>query len=81
MMSVSELLAKSRAAHGAYRMADAGLGDRAGKRAAKVGHLRVARDSRQKAHELDPDHTDPAWADDRTPHAVLMAFYAQQVDA
>lgn len=79
-MTVPQLLQKSRDAHAAYRRIADGLGDRASKRVAKVAQLRVARDMRQKAHDLDPDHDDPAWLEDRTPHAVLMAFYAQQVD-
>ena len=25
---------------------------------------------------LDPNHADPAWADDKAPHETLMAFYS-----
>lgn len=29
---------------------------------------------RLQAHDLDPDHTDPAWSDDPAPHAEIVAF-------
>lgn len=65
---VASLLAQSWAAHA----------DR------KRGKLSDAYEFRRRAHELDPEHTDPAWQDEqaKTPrgvdtHKAVMAFYEE----
>ena len=40
--------------------------------------LTKAYDLRVEAHDADPAHTAPAWAESKASHASLMAFYEQQ---
>jgi hypothetical protein len=42
--------------------------------------LLEARDYRQQAHDADPAHTVPAWANDIAPHDELMAYYSRVLD-
>lgn len=80
-LSVAELLAGSRAAHLTYRQ-HAGRVDKDGKVTVPyqedpaVDAVTKARDLRQRAHDLDPTHTDTAWRADQAPHDALMQFYA-----
>lgn len=69
-MTVSELLTNSRSAHAAYRT----LKPRVAVEAIR-DQIALAYDFRQQAHDADPDHGDPAWADDKASHGDLMAFY------
>lgn len=73
-MTVTELLAQSRAAHMNYR------GIVAQSPAPLVQQRAAITDAltfRLAAHGMDEQHADPAWATDRVPHADLVAFYQQ----
>ncbi len=69
-MTVAELLTASRQAHQRYRLQHAGRIDKTG----KVAHQPELKPSgeaiqdalrlRLDAHQLDPQHTDPAWLSD-----------------
>ncbi len=84
-MSVADLLAQSRAAHGRYRQA-AGHIDRTGgvilqpdDHAARL-HIVDALHARQQAEAADPTHTDPAWSADAAlnkgiPSAEMLTFF------
>lgn len=80
MSQVGDLLAASRAAHARYRR-HAGTADAKGNitRAydATVCEPAItdALKTRLQAHELDPDHADPAWAQDGAQHQKLVTFY------
>lgn len=77
MSAVADTLARSRAAHVAYRAALV-----AGESASRATvELVEAQRHRLAADHLDPEHTDPAWAAEAPnyPHAELVAFYAQQL--
>ena len=73
-MTVADLLAASRDAHLEYRrrltspMADL------------LTPLQRAHDTRTEAHELDPDHTDPAWQADSATHGELMRYFERQLN-
>jgi hypothetical protein len=69
---VSRLLKASRSAHAAYRQA-------AQKRnyPSAEASVAAARDARQAAHDLDPEHEAPEWGNDKASHADLMAFYVR----
>lgn len=50
--------------------------------------LQSAYDLRKAAHEADPEHTDPAWSEEKSKaprgrdlHTDLMAFYASKLGA
>lgn len=79
---VHALLTQSRAAHTAKKRA-AGLTDKHGNVTSHPNypkaeqHIADALRLRLEAHDLDPDHTAPAWRDDTTPHAQLVAFYTE----
>lgn len=74
--SVSSLLKRSRAHHQRKtELANKRLGKQhvpnyqaAEAEAAKALELRL------QAHDLDPDHLDPEWANDPAPHAEIVAF-------
>ena len=79
--TVAELLAQSRQAHLQYRAA-AGTVDRTGKilkpydGAKATPAVEEALAKRLHAHDLDPEHADPAWGNDGAiEHAVLVRFY------
>ncbi|MEY4385599.1 MAG: hypothetical protein RLY20_882 [Verrucomicrobiota bacterium] len=74
--SVAELLAQSRAHHlTKTRLANRRI---AGKHAPDYGAAEQAAAQaltlRLQAHQLDPDHIDPAWAADVVPHEQIVAF-------
>jgi hypothetical protein len=70
---VDRLLTASRGAHERAKSA------RHHKRPDALALLIEARDLRVQAHQLDPEHTSPAWALEETSHAAYMAFYQQKV--
>lgn len=83
--AVGAFLAQSRAAHSAYQQAKQNK-----KPVEARAQLQIAADGRLSAHEADPAHTAPAWAEDAIPgdhatathaelHDQLTAFYAQQL--
>lgn len=80
-MTVAELLTSSRASHDAYRKLARKRTSNRQARAAFAdigGHLWDAYSLRQRAHDLDPEHTDPSWSEDvKASHADLMAFYGR----
>lgn len=41
--------------------------------------LSNARDLRLQAIAADPEQNDPAWKNERVPHAQMLAFYALQL--
>lgn len=72
-MEVADLLTASRAAHQAAI-------PRKGRSRDLTVLLRAA-ELRDEALALDPDRTDPEWANDKASHADLMAFYAEKLGA
>lgn len=76
-MSVGDLLTASQRSHLQAQVCR--------KQKDRAGHLdccRVALDLRLQAHELDPDHRDPAWAQERTKkfhHDALITFYEHEL--
>src|SRR3990167_1542909 len=85
--SVATLLAQSRAAH-LRKKHHAGKADKRGSVVPPPDYpqaeqaIREAIRTREEAHALDPDHTDPAWVSDQAlnhgvSHEVLMAFFRQ----
>jgi hypothetical protein len=77
-MTVADLLGASRDAHLEYRSAhDRKPQDRAAMREA----IQRASELRAQAAQLDPQRTDPTWADfEKThPHEALTTFYAEQL--
>lgn len=89
-MSVASLLQQSQAEHLAYREA---LPRRVPNGSSTVPvpgdaelagvHLAAACRFRAEAHALDPQQTDPAWADEAGthPHDALLDFYVGQLTA
>jgi len=69
--TVADLLAQARVAHLDYRR----LGNQVSSKEAKQQAIIKARDLRQRAHDRDPEHTDPSWAEDKVPHGELVRFY------
>lgn len=45
-----------------------------------VAHAQFALEARNQAHQLDPEHADPAWALDAVPHAELCAFLQKYIE-
>jgi len=78
-VSVGELLSQSRSAHTQFHVTDAvhlGNGHWAkGDQVDAASWLEKALSLRLEAHAADPQHADPAWAQDKVPHAELVAFY------
>lgn len=76
--TVSQLLQQSRAAHLRKKHA-AGKADRNGvitsvpNYTAAERHITEALDLRRQAEALDPEHTDPAWADDQSQNRGLSS--------
>jgi hypothetical protein len=80
-MTIADLLTQSMAEHKqalAHRQKKAF--------ASAIPHLERAYRLRLDAHREDPEHSDPAWAEDQrnTPkgidtHAVMIAFYEQHL--
>ena len=70
-MTVADHLHAARQAHDKYRRARGGKADAE----AVNAHARAALEARLAAHDLDPDHSHPAWASDPAPHDALVAFY------
>lgn len=87
--TVAQLLATSRSAHLQYHqflprmaaVAGASPQAQAGDAAAALAALKSAAASRAQAELVDPQHRDPAWADDSqtSPHQELLVFYLQQL--
>ena len=86
-LTVATLLAQSRAAH-LRKKHHAGRADPKGRVLSAPDYpqaehaIREAIRTREEAHALDPDHTDPAWVSDQAlnhgvSHEVLMAFFRQ----
>lgn len=86
-LTISDLLTAARQAHTRYRQA-AGRIDTHGKvsqepRLTEAGsHVQAALSARLEAERLDPQRTDPAWAEDvingvRVDHDAMVTFYAQ----
>lgn len=85
---IADLLAASRDAHQRYRenlprrvpngsgstVAVPGDADAAGTALSKACRFR------SEAHVLDPQQTDPAWADDPAEHLELLDFYVGQLN-
>lgn len=40
---------------------------------------RAALEHRQAAHALDPEHADPAWRQEKAPHAQMVEFYEKYI--
>lgn len=86
-MTVADLLNASRAAHRRYRqqagrISDKGTVSQAPNPLAGGDGLRDALKLRTEAHQLDPEHTDPAWQIDAhamngSSHDALMDFYVR----
>lgn len=74
-MKVAELLTASRASHATYRQ----LAARPPKPVGWQSHLWDALTLRERAHDADPGHRDPAWSEDRVSHEALMGFYREQL--
>lgn len=72
MSDTANLLREARAFNAAFHQAR----DRAAKRAA----IESAQTARYAADASDPEHTDPAWAEDRAIDAEIMAFYARYLE-
>lgn len=70
-MTVSELLAASRAAHQSAL-------PRKGK-PRDMAALQRAADLRIEAIALDPNRTDPAWGKGKGEHESVMAFYSEKL--
>lgn len=86
MASVAELLAQSKAAHQRYRHASGSI-KKAGNPAVQEAAISDALVTRLAAHDLDPDHTDPAWSEEQgfthqneDTHNVLVAFYRKWLE-
>jgi hypothetical protein len=79
LITVDQLLTQSRAHHATYRQyANRKSGQRPDPDYAQAEQaIASALDTRLQAQQLDPDHTDPAWALDRGQHDALIAFYAK----
>ena len=80
-MTVAELLRQSMAAHNQYKQL-ARQRDIARAREA----LTLARDLRKQAIEMDPDRSEPCWAEEQgktatgvDTHDALTQFYAEQL--
>lgn len=79
MVTVSEWLEKSKAAHARYRDA---LPQRVnghvvpGDREAQILAIIEAQQTRLAALSLDPEQADPSWDAE---HAALLTFYAEQL--
>jgi hypothetical protein len=67
---VSDLLAQSRAQHLAHHQAQ-----RDGKNGAERVAIEAAKNLRDQAHALDPQHLDSSWRDDTVPHQAIADFY------
>ncbi|HJP60598.1 MAG TPA: hypothetical protein VJ865_11375 [Gemmatimonadaceae bacterium] len=78
--TVAELLAQSKQAHTEYRRF-AGSVDKKGKMIQPYDEQRCvaaverAKSTREQAHALDPEHSDPAWQTNGVMHTELLAFY------
>jgi len=70
MSEVSNLLARSRAAHADYQRAN-----RAGNKVLEKIAILQAKELREQAHALDPSHEDAGWVDDPVSHDSIMDFY------
>lgn len=70
-MTVADHLNAARQAHDKYRRAMSVKADAE----AVNDHARAALVHRLAAHDLDPEHTHPAWASDPAPHDALVSFY------
>lgn len=83
-MTVAELLTASRSAHVRYRQV-ASTRPTCHHVAPQVAEISSALGDayilRQRAHDADPDHRDPAWASDLAQHDELMAFYRKFLGA
>lgn len=80
MSDVSTLLQRSRQAHAAFHARHTYLGQgkrQQGSEAQGKQSIELARELRAEAHQADPEHTDPAWQEDKVPHAEIVAFYDQ----
>lgn len=71
MSEVSTLLARSRSEHTNYQTAN-----RAGDKPREKASIQSALMLREKAHHLDPQHTDLAWEDDPVSHETIIDFYS-----
>ena len=88
MSEVSDLLARSLAIHEQAKPLWSGTGpNRRRLRDRDWVKLAEACELRQRAHALDPEHTDQAWKDEQgrtafgvDTHKVLMDFYHQGAD-
>lgn len=72
--AVAALLTRSRAHHDAKLRYANRLPPQEAEAEAEIAR---ALELRQQAHALDPGHTAPEWANDRAPHAELVAFYEE----
>lgn len=85
-VDIAAALNASRLAHEAYRAAvphkrhDGGqIAETAGDATAARAALQEALDARLRAETADPQHADPAWANDPAPSGDLIAFYREQL--
>lgn len=71
MSEVGNLLARSRAAHSDYQRAN-----RAGNKVLEKIAILQAQEHRERAHALDPSHSDDGWLDDPVSHDSILDFYS-----
>lgn len=76
MTEVARLLADSLTVHNSAKPAGKGQRRDMTQALEKWG---TARALRLSAHALDPEHADPAWANERVAHEAMMLFYDQKL--